>query len=87
MKHRRRNTARRVLWVLRAFGSATDRALEKALASLDDLPPSTVRGARKRLERAGLVAPAGLTLDGRKKWALAHRTPADPPANKGESVC
>lgn len=76
----RRDAARRVLWILRAFGTAPDVTIEKALASAG-LPPSTVRGARKRLERAGLVAPAGLTRDGRRKWSLANRTPpADPPA-------
>jgi len=42
--------------------------LERALR---DVPPSTVRGARCRLTRAGLVVLAGRCRDRRKKWRLA----------------
>lgn len=60
----------RVLWVLRVFDPkpVTDRTIEKFL---HDLPGSTVRGARKRLERHGIIRPAGRTSDKRRKWEIA----------------
>jgi len=69
-------TATRILWLLRALDAAPDAVLERALR---DVPPSTVRGARKRLERAGIVEQAGRCKD-RKRWRLAT------PARRWEAV-
>lgn len=58
---------RRVWCLLRARGPLSDNVLERILSGL---PGSTVRGARLRLQRAGIVKPIGTTKDGRKKWGL-----------------
>jgi hypothetical protein len=50
-----------------------DVAVERVLYAIHKTPPSTVRGARKRLERRGLVRCAGHFRDGVKKWELAAK--------------
>lgn len=61
--------ATRIVWLLRAFGPVPDVALERAMR---DTPPSTVRGARIRLVRRGIVRQAGRCRDRRKKWGLCE---------------
>lgn len=56
----------KVFWALKANGACADDTLER---QLPEMPPSTVRGARKRLERVGVVKCVG-RKDGRKVWAL-----------------
>lgn len=71
MKRRRQSsTSRSVYWLLRAMGPVSDNVLESVLWGLHRIPGSTVRGARKRLERSGVVRPEGRTRDGRTKWGL-----------------
>ena len=63
------STTRSVYWAIRAFGPCPDVVVERVLA---DVPGSSVRGARKRLERAGVVECVGRTKDGRRKWDVAR---------------
>lgn len=62
----------RILWLLRAFPHPLpDVALERMLK---DVPPSTVRAIRLRLERSGLIQVAGWSGKGRRKrrtWKVA----------------
>jgi hypothetical protein len=59
----------KVFWALKAFSPCADVVLEKALP---ELPPSTVRGSRKALQRGGVVKCVGLTADRKRRvWALA----------------
>ncbi len=62
----------RIYWIFKAF----DRPLpDVALESiLKDVPGGSVRGARKRLEKEGLIRVAGWVGRGRRKrrtWRLA----------------
>jgi hypothetical protein len=65
--------ATRILWLYRAVGRPVpDVAIEKMLA---DVPPSSVRGARRRLERSGAIVRAGVCGTGRGRrgtWRLAN---------------
>lgn len=67
-------TLNRMLWLFRAMPRPLpDVALERMLA---DVPGSTVRGTRKRLERLGLIQKAGIRGSGRRKywvWTLAEQ--------------
>lgn len=62
---------RRVLYLIGQLGPVPDVALEKLLAASLQIAPSTVRGARKKLVRAGVVRRArGRTRDGRRRWEV-----------------
>lgn len=63
-------THRRVAWLLK-YQRACDLQLERMLWAMFRTKPSTVRGARKKLERAGVIRCVGMTKDGRKKWTVA----------------
>lgn len=59
---------------LQAFQPCSDLKLEQALWSSYEMPAGTVRSARKRLEKLGLIKVAGRVGHGRRKrrtWELA----------------
>jgi hypothetical protein len=62
----------RMLWLYRAMGRPVpDVALERMLK---DVPPSTVRATRLRLERSGAIVRSGVCGTGRGRrwtWRLA----------------
>jgi len=57
----------RIRYLLLAFDRLTDKALEQLL---DDVRPSTVRGARCRLWRRGEVQRAGFVMGKKRREAV-----------------